>query len=1424
MMAVEVITTNLGLKRRTGAASCVQEGTAAPGQEEQEQEVQLFEWERQQLQSGQPRDDRPGRGDHFQPGVQSPKSVRTVPRCTGGIGVDPNAPLVAAGVGGRRCTGGIASGCSPIFQAAPRQTHSGTRTPRTTYVVDDNRPAVERQGCFGNRLLGATPQVDRKQSEWHSLECLSTPRSPSLGAGDADWDGRVGSSTKRCSGGDPGAVPLIVPGRQEDQRRLWEEQERRKRRSKQRKGTAEEGHKGTRKRRATEEGWLEDEDDEKSGASAPVVALSAEFSKDGSNEESATLLGTVAPPDSSGHGANSLSSAEWYSSAMVRGSSGSHAPSFASEKVFAPDRMVGKNLVDCGGFLLHRLLEVLPLRSKPRVRTEKVAIFPLPTSRSVLMEFAPTLCESELTWLLCVCLSLNSLWGEQLHHDGAPVGAQAACLEHLIRHVRSFSSMSVQVEAFDWRDFFQVKSIDYKGDEVRVARWFCWGNIEPALPRDVGTVDLSEVCSYGCKAFVENIDEYLRPAGEWGTIKCPRVMVEDDQWDEVCQGLVTRGLCDFIELDDIFVVHGQPLLNGLFGVTKDEFGADGTEIYRLIMNLIPFNQISYPVSGDVQTLPALSMMTPFFLQPSECLLVSSEDVKCFFYTMKVLPMGYLNSVSIAQHVHRNLVIASRGQDPTVNQPGSEVRKDKAFTVANPQWRVYLDNYDLLEKVEQTNLVNLEGTTSPAVLALRNQYEVLDIPRNTKKSVQRAALAEMQGATVNGTEGIAYPRESKIAKYFTMALHLVDSHRATQKQWQVVSGGLVYMTMFRRPLLGSLNRVWTHVESYNTAGPHSRLSPPDCRLEVTRVLGLLPLARMDFRLPMHPQVTCSDASTSGGGICCSMSTTSLGAAVATGTLRGEDPSCPDEPGVVCIGLFDGIGALRVALEVLGVPVLGYVSVEKEASAQRVVASHFPGVLHYPDITQLQLSDVQHWARQFSQCCLVIIGAGPPCQGVSGLNADRRGALKDARSSLFSYVGTVRTWVKQTFTWCPSYTLMESVASMDDCDRDTMTASYGEAPFLCDAACATWCHRPRLYWIDWELVADAFTLLEQKDSGVVQVQFAAEQPLAEVVRTGWHKVDLTNPFPTFTTARPSAVPGRKPAGIKHCTLSELQRWSDDLHRFPPYQYKQQHCVQNRRGDLRIVDIAERESMMGFPVNYTQHCSPKSKRTSQECMDIRLTLIGNSWSVPVVSFLLQQFMSRLGLIRALSPQEVMDRFSPLSSGSLQGKLFRLPLNPLPRQAQDASPELANKLGNLISVKGEDVMLTTPQDQLFKFHRIRATVPARLWKWRVIAGWKWRSRSEHINALEMRSILTTLRWRIEHQHLVGVLFLHLTDSLVCLHSLSRGRSSSRKLRRILSRINSLILVSGCHPFWGYVQSEQNPADAPSRWGRRVRTKFRHA
>lgn len=430
--------------------------------------------------------------------------------------------------------------------------------------------------------------------------------------------------------------------------------------------------------------------------------------------------------------------------------------------------------------------------------------------------------------------------------------------------------------------------------------------------------------------------------------------------------------------------------------------------------------------------------------------------------------------------------------------------------------------------------------------------------------------------------------------------------------QVVCGGLVYMAMFRRPLLGGLNAVWRQIEEFSSTGVFHSTLWNESRFEILRFVCLMPLARLDFRLGMHPQVTCSDASTTGGGICASVGLTNFGDHVSRGGLRGQQPEDRKEHRLLSIGLFDGIGALRVALDLLSVDVAGHISVEQSKAATRVVEASFPSVISVQDVSLVDLAMVREWSCLYSQVSVVVLGGGPPCQGVSGLNADRKGAMKDERSVLFLHVKRIEGLVKQCFPWCQVHTLMESVASMDEEDKNTMSESFEDVPWKCDAGTLTWCSRPRLYWITWGLEEGEGVVLQCGDKGR-EVILTAWQDLEAASKPGWIKVDPSRAYPTFTTSRPRSRPGHKPAGVQHCTEEEVSRWIDDQHRFPPYQYQTKNLLINKKGDLRVPDVEEREFLLGFPVGYTANCLPKGQRKGESYNDVRLTLLGNTCQFP-------------------------------------------------------------------------------------------------------------------------------------------------------------------------------------------------------------------
>lgn len=159
----------------------------------------------------------------------------------------------------------------------------------------------------------------------------------------------------------------------------------------------------------------------------------------------------------------------------------------------------------------------------------------------------------------------------------------------LIDEAEEFLKQVPKLGPLNWKDVLRVKTIDYKGDEVRAAQTTTWSNLKSALPEEVARVPLESVVKKGSLHYVYNFEEYLLPEEERVYTRPPRVMVPDGEWESLCEGLLAKGICGLIRKEDVFQVKDRPLLNGLFGVPKDEC-FEGVQVHRLIVNLIPLNR------------------------------------------------------------------------------------------------------------------------------------------------------------------------------------------------------------------------------------------------------------------------------------------------------------------------------------------------------------------------------------------------------------------------------------------------------------------------------------------------------------------------------------------------------------------------------------------------------------------------------------------------------------------------------------------------------------------------------------------------------------------------------------------------------------------------------------------------------------------
>ena len=139
--------------------------------------------------------------------------------------------------------------------------------------------------------------------------------------------------------------------------------------------------------------------------------------------------------------------------------------------------------------------------------------------------------------------------------------------------------------------------------------------------------------------------------------------------------------------------------------------------------------------------------------------------------------------------------------------------------------------------------------------------------------------------------------------------------------------------------------------------------------------------------MSDIVTVSDASPYGGGVCVARSLTDLGRATARAVGSTEVPA--SEESLIVVGVFDGIGGLRRALELIHVNPRCYLSLEIDRACVRVLSAAWPDVVQLGDArgvsTQKLLAIRQQHPRLReglfgSSCC----GLGPPLsrQGQAG----------------------------------------------------------------------------------------------------------------------------------------------------------------------------------------------------------------------------------------------------------------------------------------------------------------------------------------------------------------------------------------------------------------------------------------------------------
>ena len=749
--------------------------------------------------------------------------------------------------------------------------------------------------------------------------------------------------------------------------------------------------------------------------------------------------------------------------------------------------------------------------------------------------------------------------------------------------------------------------------------------------------------------------------------------------------------------------------------------------------------------------------------------------------------------------------------------GSEVRKDRMFPMAGADndtscWGVYIDNLLQDEIVHEGDASQLVGSTSPEMSLADARYAHWRSPDSSDKALNRVLDTTSLGYRFSGRIGRVDTPEGYLPKLIALTFWIVGRPEVEKRWMQILCGRWIRQFLHRRACMVSFVRVYRWL----SRAPRRAQLPDDIILELLSACFLAPLAYTDMRLKLSPEVAATDASEAAGGLCRSVGLTALGLEQSRRTHMRLDGGSGDE--LLVVGLFDGIAAVRCGLEVLGLACCGFVSVEMDGPAKRVVAANWPGVEQVDDVCSVDEAMVRDWRRRYPSASYVLLSAGFPCQDLSQANQGRAG-LAGRQSRLFWEFVRIRALL-ETFFLCAVILIMgENVEDMPGDALAIVTHALQVSPVSICASLFSWVRRPRLWWMNWCVAAfDGLSIERGQDLGggfcvLKVVGPAVRGSCAEWLasKSSWCGEAEGRAMPTFLRWMPRKRPPGRPNGIASCSAADLELWERAQWACSPYFFALRNRISRASGTSTVASTLERERVMGFPARYTAPALTSSAAKGSKGLEFatRASLIGNSMSVHVCAWLLGILGLQLGFLERMPSRDSIRKRTAFECVS--GYHAAAAGRALAR-ARDLCPEqrLALWLCSQAGTRGSDVRLTT--GQLTQPHRVKfQPVNAHWWRWRVVRGFAWK-RPAHINELEARAGFAEVRRRCRSGHHIGTKYIHLFDSQVCIGICTKKRSSSKALARVTRRMNASELAAFLTPAYAFVRSADNPADRPSR------------
>ncbi|CAK9105717.1 unnamed protein product [Durusdinium trenchii] len=691
-------------------------------------------------------------------------------------------------------------------------------------------------------------------------------------------------------------------------------------------------------------------------------------------------------------------------------------------------------------------------------------------------------------------------------------------------------------------------------------------------------------------------------------------------------------------------------------------------------------------------------------------------------------------------------------------------EEKKFTI------VYLDNYDEIQVIKRLDMdMSKEGhEISEDHQKFIDACDSAHLPRNIGKQLIHAFAGGLQGGELDGSRGVLKLQAEKLRAYIEVSLCLLTKKRWSEFQLRHWTGKTAFLATFKRSLFSGMANIFTAIEK-------ARVTPVGASYEVIDEIMVMmiesPLSQVELRAKISPEISCTDASPTGGG-----------SAVATEfkpmpDVHGPPVSDTTRCNACHHDLRSGNGRVTYPC-----PVRCGASL---CSVKCVIS-------HRPSGCARDMFPVPLFGERFSgpnfpltkAVALAGVGVQPPLDVL--VKDDAWDYTTEAgKERLDEYEADPGLMASH---WAPKC--------------KTFSAARGRPVYTTSGRWLQGLKALRTRDKPWGMdhLNPAEQILVRRGNAMAKRSLKGLQDAYERKRFGC----LEHPWGSHLWATPEATEFASRQGMFHtyfsacCFGGSRTKWTSLLHNVPELHAALHTPVCPGHQGLLPYEVHDEDGVLRFDTAAEAEYAWTLCKVYAEALRAALA---KRVSVP---FGIQAWDAKAAILAALK----RSTRGMQSDGAAENVCHEV-LNILKTMNVGREQKHLRWLLRNICIRGTEVRFESAKED--GSGSLLVPYPAYRWQWKTKLSYPWQH-TQHINVLEVSAFLVEFRRRVRDVSQLGARFFNVTDSQVTFFCLSKGRSSSVRLNRLLRRVNALILMSRAMPLHLWTISKWNFADAPSR------------